>query len=130
MARAKKDDELKHPLIVAARHSIHFGGPGMEFDNPGFDNLARSDADILQCIASCLAILHEDLTFDYQLVELSGIVELHSINDYDRVNAAKSWSVQALVGEDKMEKCTPVTSKWALEDADTAEKREMELMEN
>ncbi|KAL9082641.1 MAG: hypothetical protein Q9165_008839 [Trypethelium subeluteriae] len=96
MARGKKDDELEHPLIVAARHSIHFG----------------------------------DLIFDYQLVELSGIVELHSINDYDRVNAAKSGSVQALVGEDKMEKCTPVTSKWALEDADTAEKREMELMEN
>ncbi|KAL9077587.1 MAG: hypothetical protein Q9157_003311 [Trypethelium eluteriae] len=101
MARGKKDDELEHPLIVAACHSIHFGSCGMEY-----------------------------LIFDYQLVELSGIVELHSINDYDRVNAAKSGSVQALVGEDKMEKCTPVTSKWALEGADTAEKREMELMEN
>ncbi|KAL9078164.1 MAG: hypothetical protein Q9157_002922 [Trypethelium eluteriae] len=100
-------------------------------DTPGFDDPARSDTDILQSIASCLADLHEGLIFDSEAVNLSGIVYIHSINDV-RMTGSMLQNLRVfrhLVGKSNMEKCAMVTTKWSLENADTAGKREVELIE-
>ena len=99
-------------------------------DTPGFDDPARSDIEILQSIASCLADMHEGLTFANKEIDLSGIIYIHSIND-GRMTGSTTKNLrmlQHLVGERNMKHCVFVTSKWSLEDENTAKERERELI--
>ena len=98
-------------------------------DTPGFDDPHRSDTDILQSIASCLADLYEGLTFERDEISLSGIIHLHAINEL-RMTGPMMKNLQMLLhlaGEQNMRHLCLTTSKWGLEDAKTAEYRESEL---
>lgn len=101
-------------------------------DTPGFDDPSKSDIEILQQIASCLADLHEGLTFPNTSINLSGIVYLHAI-DESRMTGTMMKNLGMLghlVGYDSMDNNVVLaTSKWGLvEDVTVAEDRESELM--
>jgi len=101
-------------------------------DTPGFDDPQRSDPDILQSIASCLADLYEGLIFAGAEISLSGITYIHAI-DEPRVTGAMMKNLtmlQHIVGEGNMEHLVLATSKWGVEDAKVAEDRESELISN
>lgn len=99
-------------------------------DTPGFDDPTRSDIEILQSIASCLADMHEGLTFADKEIDLSGIIYMHSINDGRMIGSTMKnlRMFQHLVGKKSMKHCVFVTSKWALEDESRAKERERELI--
>lgn len=101
-------------------------------DTPGFDDPFKTDIEILQQIASCLADLHESLTFPNTSIDLSGIVYLHAINE-SRMTGTMLKNLRMLghlIGYDNMENNVVLaTSKWSLvEDVTVAEDRESELM--
>ena len=98
-------------------------------DTPGFDDPHRSDADILQSVASCLADLYEGLIFDGQRISLSGVIFIHAINE-PRMTGAMMTNLrmlQYIFGKDNWKHLTFVTSKWGKEDMSVAENREREL---
>lgn len=98
-------------------------------DTPGFDDTHRSDSDILQAIASCLADLYEGLIFDGQEIHLSGIIFVHAINE-PRMTGAMMTNLKMLhhiVGKNNWKNLTFVTSKWVKEDPNVAANRESEL---
>ena len=100
-------------------------------DTPGFDDPARSDTDILQAIASCLADMHEGLIFHGSKVNLSGVIYMHSITD-ERISGMMMKNLKMLrllVGDINMDHCVLVTSRWQLEAEDKARRRESELVE-
>lgn len=101
-------------------------------DTPGFDDSKRSDTDILQSIASCLADLREGLIFEGQEIDLSGIIYMHPINQMrmDGPGLKNLRMLLRLAGNDNMKNLTLVTSKWGTEDANKAEDRESELINN
>lgn len=98
-------------------------------DTPGFDDSKRSDADILQSIAFCLADLREGLTFEDREIDLSGIIYMHAINQVrmDGPDLKNLRMLLRLAGNDNIKNLTFVTSKWSTEDARVAEDRESEL---
>ncbi|KAL9598455.1 MAG: hypothetical protein Q9219_004491 [cf. Caloplaca sp. 3 TL-2023] len=100
-------------------------------DTPGFDDPALSDVEILQSIASCLSDMHEGLIFADIQVKLSGIIYVHAI-DEPRMTGSMMQNLKMfrlLVGEDCMDHCVLVTSKWGLESPDVACQREAELIQ-
>ena len=100
-------------------------------DTPGFDDQARSDTDILQSIASCLADMFEGHSFENLTVTLSGVIYIHSINEARMSGSMKRnlKMFKALVGNDHMNSCVLVTSKWTLEDENVAQQRESDLIQ-
>ena len=99
-------------------------------DTPGFDDLAQSDIEVLQSIASCVADMYEGLTFPGLEVTLSGAIYIQSINDPRMTGTAKKnlHMFKLLIGEHNMEHCVLASSKWKLEDPITIERRESELV--
>ena len=98
-------------------------------DTPGFDDPQRSDTDILQSIASCLADLYEGLLFESAEISLSGIIYIHAINEV-RMTGPMMKNLRILLhlaGEGNMQHLVLTTSKWGVEDAKTAQDREREL---
>ena len=98
-------------------------------DTPGFDDPQRSDTDILQSIASCLADLYEGLTFERDEISLSGIIYVHAIDGL-RMTGPMMKNLRMLLhlaGEEKMQHLCLATSKWGVEDAKIAKYRESEL---
>lgn len=76
--------------------------------------------------------MHEGLTFPERQVSLSGIAYIHSISD-ERMTGSMMKNLKMLkllIGEENMEHCALVTSKWGLEARGVAEWRESELVEN
>lgn len=98
-------------------------------DTPGFDDPKRSDGDILQSVASCLADLNEGLIFGGQEVNLAGVVYVHRIQDVRMIGTmVQNLNVfRSLVGQDNMDHCVLLTTKWGLEERSVAETRETEL---
>ncbi|KAL8719033.1 MAG: hypothetical protein Q9181_008120, partial [Wetmoreana brouardii] len=101
-------------------------------DTPGFEDSQdqRSDTDILQSIASCMADLKEGLTFKDHAVDLSGIIYVHAINEVRMTGSMMKnlKMLRHLAGKENMRNLTFVTSKWGIEDKGVAEDREKELM--
>ena len=98
-------------------------------DTPGFDDPQRSDTDILQSIASCLADLYEGLTFERDEISLSGIIYVHAIDEL-RMTGPMMKNLRMLLhlaGEENMQHLCLITSKWGVEDVKIAEYRESEL---
>ncbi|KAL8826198.1 MAG: hypothetical protein Q9191_003950 [Dirinaria sp. TL-2023a] len=100
-------------------------------DTPGFDDPVRSDTDILQAIASCLADLYEGLSFEGLQVTLSGIIYIQSIDEARMTGSMKKnlKMFQLLIGEHNMAHCVLVTSKWRSVDLAIAQSRESELVQ-
>ena len=100
-------------------------------DTPGFDDSSRSDTEILQSITSCVADLHEGLSFRDLEVTLSGVIYIHAINE-DRMTGTMKKNLemfQLLIGQVNMQSCVLVTSKWGLSDPSVAQSRESELVQ-
>ena len=101
-------------------------------DTPGFDDPVQTDTKVLQSIASCLADLYEGLTFPNLEITLSGVVYLQSINE-PRMSGSMKKNLRmlaSLVGKYNMQHCVLVSSKWKLEELDSAQRKESELIHN
>lgn len=94
-------------------------------DTPGFDDTNRSDADVLQVIASVLIQIA-------QKVELAGIIYLHPIVDVRMHGAAQRnlAVLRSLCGQEAYKCVTLVTTMWEQEPANEGiyAKREMDLL--
>ncbi|KAI4188404.1 MAG: hypothetical protein LQ346_005318 [Caloplaca aetnensis] len=100
-------------------------------DTPGFDDPLRSDTEILQSIVSCLADMYEGLTFADLKVDLAGTIYMQSIHEA-RITGSTMTNLEmlrSLIGEENMEHCVLVTSKWGCEDRHIAQQRESELVQ-
>lgn len=98
-------------------------------DTPGFDDPQRSDTDILQSIASCLADLYEGLTSESAEISLSGIIYIHAIDEL-RMTGPMMKNLRMLLhlaGNENMQHLVLTTSKWGVEDAKIPQDREREL---
>lgn len=101
-------------------------------DTPGFDDTVKTDAQVLQSIAACLADMHEGLTFEGLEVTLSGIIYVHSVCD-ERMTGSMMKNLTMfplLVGQSNMEHCVLVTSKWGIVGPREGGSRESELVGN
>ncbi|KAL8924263.1 MAG: hypothetical protein Q9172_002776 [Xanthocarpia lactea] len=100
-------------------------------DTPGFDDPSLSDTSVLQSIASCLADISEGLLFPNFAAQISGIIFIQAINE-PRMTGSMMRNLtilRLLVGEENLEHCVLVTTKWGLEELDVAERREAELIQ-
>lgn len=67
--------------------------------------LQISNTDILQSIASCLADMHDGLTFTDEQVNLSGIIYIHPINELRMTGSANLTMFWYLIGEENLKNC-------------------------
>ncbi|KDQ53049.1 hypothetical protein JAAARDRAFT_39764 [Jaapia argillacea MUCL 33604] len=92
-------------------------------DTPGFDDSQRSDADVLNQIASFLS------TEYYNKRYLTGVIFLHSIADVRMGGVARRnlAMFQSLVGQNAMKNVAIVTTRWNQVESHLALDREAEL---
>lgn len=77
-------------------------------DTPGFDEISRSDTDVLINIVTSLQTMRKEH------IKLSGIIYLHRITD-TRIGGAASRNLRMLhelVGTDKMKNVLFVSNRW------------------
>ncbi|KAK7739030.1 hypothetical protein SLS53_005928 [Cytospora paraplurivora] len=94
-------------------------------DTPGFDDTARTDAEILAEITTILTLQHETG------ILLKGIIYIHRISDirFGR-SAVKTLEIfQKLCGKDALKNVLLVTSRWQDIDQQTGVERERQLRE-
>ncbi|TFK74165.1 hypothetical protein BDN72DRAFT_956009 [Pluteus cervinus] len=103
-------------------------------DTPGFDDTAKSDADVLKMIAAFLAATASELSIDPGLryeqgMKLSGVVYLHRISDnrMGGISTRNFRMFRQLCGDSSLKNVVIATNMWGLVDEDVAEEREAEL---
>ena len=92
-------------------------------DMPGFDDIYRSDVDVLKEIASFLSLAYHKRKI------LAGIIYLHP-NDQTRMSASmlKNFRLfEAKVGENHLSREKLATSKWNIGQTEILERREKEI---
>ncbi|KAL0566229.1 hypothetical protein V5O48_015789 [Marasmius crinis-equi] len=116
-----------NPAKVEVSPSFVIGGQEVILiDTPGFDDPVRSDTEVFEEIAVCLAESYRD---DHRL---SGIIYLHRISD-NRVGgtAVKDFDMfRKLCGDDALKNAVIATTRWDEVPGTVAEERERELRTN
>ncbi|TDZ33084.1 hypothetical protein C8035_v006260 [Colletotrichum spinosum] len=92
-------------------------------DTPGFDDVTRTDKDVLKEIATRLSIIQKEK------VQLHGIIYLHRITDARLGGSAMRnlMMFKKLCGEDALKKVVLATTMWGDVDEQVGESREQEL---
>lgn len=93
-------------------------------DTPGFDDIQKSDTEVLTEIASWLARSYSNRVY------LHGIIYLHRITDIRMQGSAKKnlLMFKKLCGQDALKRVILVTSMWDRIPLEEGEKREKELI--
>lgn len=95
-------------------------------DTPGFDDTSRSDAEILQLIASWMKQAYQDKT------RLTGVICLHRISD-TRMSGSSTKNLRmlrSLCGTSNLSHVSLVTTMWDKVTKVEGESREAELLSN
>lgn len=93
-------------------------------DTPGFDDTSRSDAEILQLIASWMKQAYQDKT------RLTGVICLHRISD-TRMSGSSTKNLRmlrSLCGTSNLSHVSLVTTMWDKVQPEEGENREAELL--
>lgn len=101
----------------------HNGATTHLIDTPGFDDITRTDADVLTEVASFLAATYQNH------VGITGLLYIHRITDR-RMSGSAIKNIRMfskLVGDDAFARVALATSRWNNEETDIAEEREKEL---
>lgn len=99
--------------------------PVLLIDTPGFDDTKVSDAQILEKIASFLAVTYEEGS------KLAGIIYVHRISDdrFTGVSGKNFKMFRNLCGDSTLKNVILVTNMWGRVDEDVGEAHEKELAE-
>ncbi|KAI0859104.1 P-loop containing nucleoside triphosphate hydrolase protein [Xylaria cubensis] len=94
-------------------------------DTPGFDDINRSDTEVLRALAAWLTATYSGG------IKLSGVLYLHRINQTRMQRSAlKNIGLfRSLCGDDALKKVVLVTTMWDITEHNVAESRERQLKE-